>query len=75
MRKILCLCLVVLFGAASVAWAGSHEQAESAADAAAGARIARVTGGQTVELAASKKSARQWAEQRPDYQALRPKKR
>lgn len=69
MKKILLLWLVLFASSAQSAWAGSHEQA------AAGDRMARVAGGQSVALAASKKSAKQWAEQRPDYRALRPKKR
>lgn len=73
MSKVLLLWLVVFAGIAQGAWAGSHEQAKSAAVAAAGVRVARVAGGDTVELAASKNSAKQWAGQRPDYQALRPK--
>ncbi|UCG71628.1 MAG: hypothetical protein JSV45_10185 [Chromatiales bacterium] len=75
MRKVLLLSLIVLVGMPSSAWSGSHEQAASSATATAGNRIAQVAGAQTVELAASKKTAKQWAELRPDYQALRPKKR
>jgi hypothetical protein len=74
MRKVLLLCLLVFVSIAPGAWAGSHEQAAAASSAAAGDRIARVAGGQTVALAASKNSAKQWAERRPDYRALRPKK-
>lgn len=70
-RKTAASLLIFALLAAPAALAGGHEQGASDP----GKRTARVAGGETVELAASAKSSEQWAKERPDYQALMPKKR
>lgn len=70
MRKTCISLSLILLAAASAAWAGSHETTKAAA--ADDGRSARVAGGQIITLVDSAKSPEQWAEERPDYQALRP---
>ena len=70
MPKILSLASMMLLAASlPAAWAADD------APAAGAARQARVAGGQVVTLADSAKTAAQWAERRPNYQALKPRKR
>ena len=61
--------LLVLLLVGTAASGASHEQ--SAGDA----RQVRVAGGTMMEHAASSKSSAEWAEQRPDFERLKPRKR
>ena len=64
--------LLLLSTGLSAAWAGGHEQSEASAD---GSRTARVAGGSSITLVDSARSSKEWAEKRPDYRELIPKKR
>lgn len=47
----------------------------AAAESGANKRTARVARGDTVELADSSRTAAEWAERRPDWRALQPRRR
>jgi hypothetical protein len=75
MIKALTACLLTaVFVTGPAVYAGGHEQADKPA-AIAGERSARIAGGQTVKLADSAKSNKEWAEGRRNYNDLKPKKR
>jgi len=66
------LTLVALL-ASITAFAGAHESAASSSDASSASQV-RVAGGSMMEHAGSSKSDAEWAEQRPDFERLKPRK-
>lgn len=67
------LTLVALLASATV-FAGAHESESSAAEASSASQV-RVAGGGMMEHAGSSKSDAEWAQQRPDFERLKPRKR
>jgi len=70
MHKLILLLAVLL--ASSVTFAGAHESASGEADAGKAQQV-RVAGGAMMEHAGSSKSDAGWAEQRPDFERLKPR--
>jgi hypothetical protein len=70
MHKLILLLAALL--ASAVAFAGAHESATGDADARKAQQV-RVAGGAMMEHAGSSKSNTGWAEQRPDFERLKPR--
>jgi hypothetical protein len=70
MHKLILLLAALL--ASAVAFAGAHESASENADASKAQQV-RVAGGTMMEHAKSSKSDAGWAEQRPDFERLKPR--
>ena len=60
--------------ASATAFGGAHESAGGDA-AASDTQQVRVAGGSMMEHAESSRSDAEWAEQRPDFERLKPRKR
>ena len=71
MHKPILVLVALLAGA--TAFAGAHESAASDADAGKAQQVV-VAGGSMMEHAGSSKSDAEWAEQRPDFERLKPGK-
>ena len=70
---LIALLIALVTGLLATAAAPAASHGESAGRGEAAARRATVPGGGTVELAASAKSAAEWAKQRPEFRELIPK--
>jgi hypothetical protein len=72
MHKTILTLVALLAGA--TAFAGAHESEAGASEASSASQV-RVAGGSMMEHAGSSKSDAEWAEQRPDFERLKPRNR